>query len=133
MPMSERFFRTACSHDCPSVCSLEVERLDARTIGRVRGSKTNTYTDGVICAKTARYAERVHHPERLTTPLRRTGEKGSGEFQEISWDEALDEVAENFIRAAQAGGPDCVWPVHSGGNMGQVQRYGVERLRHVMG
>ncbi len=131
--MSERFFRTACSHDCPSVCSLEVERLDARTIGRVRGSKTNTYTDGVICAKTARYAERVHHPERLTTPLRRTGEKGSGEFQEISWDEALDEVAENFIRAAQAGGPDCVWPVHSGGNMGQVQRYGVERLRHVMG
>ncbi len=131
--MSGTYHRTTCSHDCPSVCLLEVERLDARTIGRVRGSKANSYTAGVTCAKMARYAERVHHPDRLTTPLRRTGEKGAAAFAEISWEDALGEVAEGFTRAAQAGGAETVWPVHSGGNMGQVQRYGVERLRHVMG
>ncbi len=59
---------TVCPHDCPSTCALEVERLDARTIGRVRGARENSYTAGVICAKVARYAERTHHPDRLTQP-----------------------------------------------------------------
>ena len=58
---------SACPHDCPSTCALEVEVLDERTIGRVRGAEDNTYTAGVICAKVARYAERVHHPERPTS------------------------------------------------------------------
>ncbi|MBM3580833.1 MAG: hypothetical protein FJX37_02585, partial [Alphaproteobacteria bacterium] len=65
------FVRSVCPHDCPSTCALEVERIDSRTIGRVRGSEANPYTDGVICAKVARYAERAHHPDRLKTPLRR--------------------------------------------------------------
>ncbi|MEQ8493958.1 MAG: hypothetical protein RLW42_07040, partial [Gammaproteobacteria bacterium] len=54
-----------CPHDCPSTCALEVERLDATHIGRVRGAADNSYTQGVICSKVARYAERIHHPERL--------------------------------------------------------------------
>ena len=70
----------------PSTCALEVEVLDERTIGRVRGAEDNDYTAGVICAKVARYAERVHHPDRLTRPLVRKGAKGSGEFAPISWD-----------------------------------------------
>ena len=53
---------SVCPHDCTSTCALEVERLDPRTIGTVRGSHRNTYTDGVICEKVGRYAERVHHP-----------------------------------------------------------------------
>jgi len=64
---------SACAHDCPSVCSLEVERLDERRIGRIYGLKSNTYTAGVTCAKVARYAERVHHPDRLSQPLARRG------------------------------------------------------------
>ncbi|MEE8202558.1 MAG: molybdopterin oxidoreductase family protein, partial [Alphaproteobacteria bacterium] len=64
---------SACPHDCPSTCALEVERIDARTIGKVRGAKANSYTAGVICAKVGRYAERVHHPDRLKHPLRRSG------------------------------------------------------------
>ena len=68
-----RIGTSACPHDCPSTCALEVEILDARTIGRVRGAEDNDYTSGVICAKVARYAERVHHKDRLLTPLRRKG------------------------------------------------------------
>ena len=124
---------STCPHDCPSTCALEVELIDARTIGRVRGAKENSYTDGVICAKVARYAERVHHPDRLAEPLRRTGPKGSGAFTPIGWDEALDEVAERFIAAAQRFGPETVWPYFYAGTMGLVQRDGIERLRHVMG
>ncbi|MBL4667526.1 MAG: hypothetical protein JKY04_09120, partial [Sneathiella sp.] len=58
-------FSTACPHDCPSTCSLEVEKLGPQQIGKVRGAKDNNYTAGVICAKVARYAERTHHPDRL--------------------------------------------------------------------
>ena len=58
--------RSVCPHDCPSVCALDVEILDDRTIGKVYGAKDHPYTDGVICAKVARYAERVHHPDRCT-------------------------------------------------------------------
>src|SRR5579864_7911712 len=93
---------SACPHDCPSTCALEVELIDERTIGRVHGSKDNDYTAGVICAKVARYAEREHHKDRLLHPLRRTGAKGSDEFAPISWDDALDLVAEKFISAEQA-------------------------------
>jgi len=121
---------SACPHDCPSTCALEVERLDGSTIGRVRGAKENSYTAGVICEKVARYAERIHHPDRLTVPLKRVGEKGSGEFKPISWDDALDEIAEAFTRAEQTHGPETMWPYYYAGTMGLVMRDGINRLRH---
>jgi anaerobic selenocysteine-containing dehydrogenase len=127
------FRPTACPHDCPSTCALEVERLSPTKIGRVRGAAENTYTAGVICEKVSRYAERVHHPDRLLSPLLRTGAKGSGEFIPIDWDEALDRIAENFRIAADRLGPTTVWPLFYAGTMGLVQRDGIERLRHVMG
>ena len=125
-----RIAASACPHDCPSTCALEVEVFDKHTIGRIRGAADNAYTAGVICAKVARYAERVHHPDRLTQPLRRTGAKGSGEFATISWDDALDIVAEQFIRAEQAHGSEAVWPYYYAGTMGFVMRGGINRLRH---
>src|SRR5215471_4146122 len=88
---------SVCPHDCTSTCALDVERLDSKRIGRVRGSQRNDYTAGVICEKVARYAERIHHPDRLMKPLRRVGPKGSRQFAEISWRDALDIVAEQFI------------------------------------
>jgi anaerobic selenocysteine-containing dehydrogenase len=126
-----RIAASACPHDCPSTCALEIEVLDAGTIGRIRGAAENTYTAGVICAKVARYAERVHHPARVTEPLRRKGDKGSGEWQTISWDAALDLVAEKFLAAEERDGAQAVWPYYYAGTMGLVMRDGINRLRHV--
>ena len=126
---------SACPHDCPSTCSLEVERLAPDRIGRVRGAAAQDYTAGIVCAKVARYAERIHHPARLTLPLRRVGEKGTGRdaFAPISWDDALDAVAEGLTRAAQRDGAEAVWPYYYAGTMGLLQRDGIQRLRHTMG
>ena len=130
LPQGPRIGASACPHDCPSTCALEVEVLDNNRIGRVRGAEENAYTAGVICAKVARYAERVHHPDRLMQPLRRTGAKGSGSFAPISWDDALDIVAEEFLRAEQKHGSEAVWPYYYAGTMGLVMRDGIHRLRH---
>ena len=128
---AKRIGYSACPHDCPSTCALEVELLDERTIGRVHGAADNDYTAGVICAKVARYAEREHHPQRLLHPLRRKGAKGSGEFERICWDAALDLIAEKFIQAEQRHGAESVWPYYYAGTMGLVMRDGINRLRHV--
>lgn len=130
LPNTKRIGYSACPHDCPSTCALEIDLLDERTIGRVRGSQDNDYTAGVICAKVARYAEREHHAERLLHPLRRVGPKGSGQFQPISWDDALDRVAENFLKSERRHGAESVWPYYYAGTMGLVMRDGINRLRH---
>ncbi len=122
---------SVCPHDCPSCCSLDVERIDRHTIGRIRGAK-NDYTLGTVCAKVARYAERVHHPDRLMHPMVRTGPKGSGEFARVGWDEALDRIVDAFQTATREHGSEAVWPYYFAGTMGLVARDGINRLRHVM-
>ena len=128
---------SVCPHDCASACTLDIELESAQKIGRVHGSDANTYTAGVVCAKVARYAERVHHPDRLTQPLRRKGPKSAtstmADFEPISWDDALDIVAEKFIAAAQKHGPETVWLYNYAGTMGKVQRDGIQGLRNAMG
>jgi anaerobic selenocysteine-containing dehydrogenase len=131
IPSIERIASSVCPHDCPSTCALEVEVLDAHTIGRVRGAADNDYTAGVICAKVARYSERIHHADRLAQPLFRKGAKGSGEFASISWDAALDLIAEKLVAAEQKHGAEAVWPYYYAGTMGLVMRDGINRLRHV--
>jgi anaerobic selenocysteine-containing dehydrogenase len=123
---------SACPHDCPSTCALEVERISPTRIGRIHGAKDNSYTAGVICAKVARYAERQHHPDRLDVPLRRVGDKGVGRaaFQPITWAQALDEIADRFQRAEQRHGAEAVFPYYYAGTMGLVQRDGIYRLTH---
>jgi len=122
---------STCPHDCPSACALEVEVIDGTSIGKVTGDAEQSYTAGVICAKVARYAERIHHPERLTQPLRRVGPKGSGEFAPISWNEALDITAKAFREAEEVHGAEAVWPYYYAGTMGLVMRDGINRLRNV--
>ncbi|HMN87635.1 MAG TPA: molybdopterin-dependent oxidoreductase, partial [Bauldia sp.] len=135
-PLATTIGHSACPHDCPSTCALDVEVIDGRTIGRVRGAKENSYTAGVICAKVARYSERIHSPDRLVHPLRRVGDKGCldwrdrSAWQRLPWDEALDIVADAFRTAEARDGSEGVWPSFYAGTMGLVQRDGIHRLRH---
>jgi anaerobic selenocysteine-containing dehydrogenase len=132
MDMTSEIRASVCPHDCPSTCALSVEVLGGTRIGSVRGAEDNTYTAGVICAKVSRYAERIHHPDRLTHPLLRTGPKGSTQFRRISWDEALDRITGAFVDATAKHGTEAVWPFYFAGTMGLVQRDGINRLRNVM-
>ncbi|WP_127074381.1 molybdopterin-containing oxidoreductase family protein [Pelagibacterium lentulum] len=132
-PALARTARSVCPHDCPSTCALDIEIVDDRTIGRVRGAKDDPYTAGVICEKVARYAERVHHPDRLLYPMRRIGKKGEGAFERISWDEALDEIGRRFLEIEAEYGAEAIWPYNYAGTMGHVQRDGLDRLRHAKG
>ncbi len=127
--------RSACPHDCPSTCALDIEVLDNRQIGRVYGAKSHPYTQGVICAKVSRYQERAHHPDRLTQPLRRTGKKGVGRsaFEPVSWDEALSTVVDNFQATIRDYSAEAIWPFHYAGTMGLIQRDSLDRLRNVLG
>lgn len=127
--------RSTCPHDCPSTCALSVEISDARTIGRVYGANDHPYTRGVICAKVSRYAERVHHRDRLSVPLRRVGPKGLGvsAFEPLGWDDALDIVAGKFRQIIDQHGAEAIWPYHFAGTMGLLQRDGIDRLRNVLG
>src|SRR5260370_8299488 len=130
-PAKGEIRHSTCPHDCPSACALDIEVIGGQTIGRVRGSKQQTYTAGVVCAKVARYAERIHHPERLMYPQRRTGPKGSGQFARMSWDEALDEIADRFNAAECEFGAESVCPYYYAGTMGLVMRDCLNRLRNV--
>lgn len=131
--------RSVCPHDCPSVCALDVEVLDENTIGKVYGAKDHSYTQGVICAKVSRYSERVHHPDRVTTPLKRLGSKADTRagkavsFAPISWEEALDSIAEKYQKIIKQHGAEAIWPYHYAGTMGLIQRDGLDRFRNVLG
>ncbi len=128
---------SVCPHDCPSACAVDVELVAPNRVGRLRGAEANPYTAGVVCAKVARYAERVHHPDRLTRPLRREGAKSPTndrtDFEEISWDDALDVIAERIGGAADKYGPETVWLYNYTGTMGLLQRDGIRRLGNEMG
>jgi len=124
---------TACPHDCPSTCALDVHFYPHGDIRRLNGAKDNAYTQGVICAKVARYPERLYHPDRLLKPMRRTGRKGEGRFEEISWEAALDLIAQKFLAVEAGFGAESVWPYHYAGTMGLVQRDSIHRLRHAKG
>jgi anaerobic selenocysteine-containing dehydrogenase len=129
-PLPKRTAYSVCPHDCPSACALDVEVINNTTIGRLKGAEGNTYTAGVICAKVARYAERIHHPNRLLYPLKRKGKKGSYQFTRITWNEALDEIATRFNAIEAQHGAQSIWPYNYAGTMGLVMRDGIKRLTH---
>ncbi len=132
-PVVARVARSVCPHDCPSTCALDVDIIDTHTIGRVRGAKDDPYTAGVICEKVARYAERIHHPDRLTHPMRRVGKKGEGRWEQISWDGAFDEIIAKWLEIERDFGPEAIWPYFYAGTMGHVHRDGINRLRYAKG
>ena len=111
---------SVCPLDCPDTCSLTVTVEDTRVV-RVRGSRANPYTAGVLCAKVpAAYPDWVHGPGRLRTPLRRTGAKGEGRFAPIGWGEALDAIHDRFTATIAAHGPQAILPLNYAGPHGML-------------
>ncbi|HEY3565591.1 MAG TPA: molybdopterin-dependent oxidoreductase, partial [Casimicrobiaceae bacterium] len=92
---SRRIVRAACPHDCPDTCAMLVTVEDGRAID-IRGAPDHPPTAGTLCTKVAHYLDRTYSPDRVLHPMRRIGAKGEGRFERISWDEALDEIAERF-------------------------------------
>ena len=117
--------RGACPHDCPDTCALLTTVEDGVAI-RVQGNPAHPHTDGVLCAKVSKYAERTNHPDRILTPLKRSGPKGSGQFTPVSWDEALDDIARRLGEIA-ARAPQAVLPYSYAGTMGLVQGESMDR------
>jgi anaerobic selenocysteine-containing dehydrogenase len=111
---------SVCPLDCPDTCSLAVTVAADRLL-EVRGSRANPYTAGAICEKVAKYYPAfVHGPRRLRQPLKRSGAKGSGRFDAIGWDEALDRVYQGVSRAIEQYGPQSVLPLNYAGPHGQL-------------
>ncbi len=111
----------SCHHDCPDTCVWEVEVTDGRAVS-LRGQADHPFTDGQLCPKVNRFLDRVHHPDRLLRPLRRVGPKGSGRFEPLGWDEAIDEIATRLGDLATAGRPESVLQFSFDGTQGVIQK-----------
>ncbi len=126
-PLDITTLPSVCPLDCPDTCSLSV-KVQGGTVLEVKGSTANPYTANVICNKVARYyPEFVHGKARLTHPLKRVGPRGSGQFEQISWDEALDMVHAGFTQAIEAHGPQSVLPFNYAGPHGELAGGSMDR------
>ena len=124
--------RVVCAHDCPDMCSL-LARVENGRVVRIDGDPDQPFTAGFACAKVNRDAELVHSPERLTTPLRRVGAKGKGEFAAISWDQALDEIVGRWQAIIFESGPLGLLGYAYSAHQGQINRGLVNGLFHALG
>ena len=124
--------RVVCAHDCPDMCSL-LARVENGRVVRIDGDPDHPFTAGFACAKVNRDAELVHSPERLKTPLRRVGPKGTGQFAPISWDEALDEIVARWWAIIAESGPLAILGYAYSAHQGQLNRGLVNGLFHALG
>jgi len=121
-PMSNTSTVTgSCHHDCPDTCAWVVEVDDGRAV-RLRGADDHPFTVGQLCPKVNRFLDRVYHPDRLLRPMRRVGPKGSGRFEPITWDEALDDIAGRLDDLRNAGRAESVLQFSFDGTQGVIQK-----------
>ena len=124
--------RSVCPFDCPDTCSMLVQVENGKAIG-VQGDPLHPFSRGTLCPKMRHYEKSVHSPQRLTTPLKRTGTKGSGEFAPISWDEAIAAITGRWRTISAAHGAEAILPYSYAGTMGIVQRNAGHPFFHRMG
>jgi len=124
--------RSVCTKDCPDTCGLLV-RVDDGRITAVKGDPDHPITRGFICRKAGYFPQHVHNEERILTPLRRTGPKGSGAFAPVTWDEALDEIAGRISTVTADYGPQAIMPYYYAGHMGLVHRHAGHAFFHRLG
>ncbi len=127
---------SACPHDCPDACGALITVEDGRAT-RIQGDPAHPITQGFLCAKVAKYLDRVYSPDRVLYPMRRLAPKGAGgseAFQRISWDEALDEIVAKLKHISAEFGPEAVLPFSYGGNLGVLNAASMDmRFFHRMG
>lgn len=122
-----------CHHDCPDSCGWQVTVTDGVAV-KLRGNKDHPYSQGELCPKVNRFLDRVYSPDRILTPLRRTGPKGSGQYEPISCDDGLAIVAGNLHRVIDTYGAEAVYPYSSAGNQSLLSLMGLDgRFFHHMG
>ena len=121
-----RVVRGACPHDCPDTCATLVTVHNDRAV-RIQGDPEHPITNGFLCAKVNRYLERTYHRDRLLHPMRRVGPKGQGQFEQVSWDQALDDIADRLTTIAATHGPEAILPYSYAGTMGLVQAESMDR------
>ena len=119
--------KSVCALDCPDACSLLVQVDEQGRAVKLRGDDRHPITRGFLCAKVARYLEREYHPDRLLHPLRRTSSKGTGRFERISWDDALDEISTRLRQISATYGPEAILPYSYAGTMGLLNGSGMDR------
>ena len=125
--MTDGIVRGACWHDCPDTCSWRIRVEDGRAV-ELRGDPDHPFTSGGLCAKVNSYLEdRLYSPDRVLHPLRRTGAKGAGEFERVSWDEALDDIASRLRQVIDESGSEAVMPYSYMGTQGMVNGMGMDR------
>lgn len=124
--------RSVCPYDCPDACGLLVT-VENGLATAVSGDPDHPVTRGLLCAKMAHYERTVHSPRRLTTPLRRTGKKGAGEFEPISWEEAAVTICNRWQGISAAFGAEAILPYSYAGTMGLVQRNAGHAFFHKLG
>ena len=123
---------SVCPYDCPDACGLVVT-VDGGRVVSVAGDKSHPFTRGTLCPKMTHYERTVHSPRRLTTPLKRIGPKGSGQFAPISWDQALAEIAGTWKAIIAEAGAEAILPYSYAGTMGIVQHDALHGLFYRLG
>ena len=123
---------SVCPYDCPDACGLTLIIEDDK-LQQVQGLKTHSFTRGTLCQKMQRYERTVHHIGRIKTPLRRIGAKGSGQFEPITWEEALQEIAERFQHCIDTYGSESIMPYSYAGTMGILHKGAGDPLFAILG
>src|SRR6516162_2362265 len=116
----KRVVHAACPHDCPDACGTLITVEDGRAT-RIQGDPAHPITQGFLCAKVAKYLDRVYSPDRVFYPMRRSAAKGAGgpgAFRRISWEQALNEFTERLKQISAEFGPEAILPYSYGGNLG---------------
>jgi anaerobic selenocysteine-containing dehydrogenase len=127
-----------CHHDCPDSCGWTVTVDDSPATGpvavRLRGREDHPYSYGELCPKVNHFLDRVHDPGRVLNPLRRVGPKGTGQFEEISWGQALDHIATRLHEVVARHGAPAVLPFSDAGNQSLLAMMGLSgRFFHRLG
>ena len=137
----KRVVKAACPHDCPDACGVLITVQDGRAT-KIQGDPEHPVTRGFLCAKVAKYLDRVYSPDRVLYPMRRVGLKGPAAgaavagaratraeavWERITWDEALDEIAARFRTISAEFGSEAILPYSFGGTLGALNSASMDR------